>query len=228
VAILDVYAMSDRTHRIIEVPRFSPLGVRRILPRRMDLPLRIMVAGLRGNGATRSSPAMRGRDRGPRFRRSVRRYEIPMVRGRCRARTAYPYRLFRPPALLRGAGRYFAAGAARVGFGPCSDFEGALLSLERSERLAAEKYHDEAESARDDLAAPTELRPMGHPEGEEERNRRRIEAAGEKAAHSRRRADHASDGYLRVTDREYGDSEWMGRHQSFISHAHKLGRVKSS
>jgi hypothetical protein len=109
-----------------------------------------------------------------------------------------------------------------------SDFEAGLRSLERSERMTAEKYDAAAESARDDLARLPEGWPQGWPEAEERGIRRRLDEAESRAATSRRRADHAAAGYLLMTDREHGDHEFMSRHQSLISHAHRSGRAKTT
>jgi hypothetical protein len=107
-------------------------------------------------------------------------------------------------------------------------FDDELHSLERSERMTAERYDAAVEAARDELADLPRLwvGPMGVPEGETRRCNDAIGAAEKGAMVSRRRADHASAGYMLLSDDEHRDSEFMGRHQSMIGEAHKRGRAK--
>lgn len=109
-----------------------------------------------------------------------------------------------------------------------ADFDHALHSLEREQRMAAEAADREAEDARDELAQLGESWPQGWPEGVEHRHRGRIEDATNRATRHRRRADFAASGYLLATDAEHSDPAYMQKYQSLVGHAHRLGRAKTS
>lgn len=108
------------------------------------------------------------------------------------------------------------------------DFDAELRSLERRERLTAEKYDAEAESARDDLSDLPRLwaGPLDPPEGEVRRCRDAIGEAEGKAMVSRRRADMASAGYLFLSDSEHTDNAYMAQNQTLIGEGHRRGRVR--
>lgn len=108
------------------------------------------------------------------------------------------------------------------------EFDSHLHSLEREQRLKAEQHDAAAESARDDLADLPGSWPQGWPEAEEHGIKRRIAAAEEGARISRRRADHASAGYLLCTGDEHGDREYMAKYAELISAGHQLGRVRGT
>ena len=75
-------------------------------------------------------------------------------------------------------------------------FDEELKNLERGQRLMAEGYDAEAESAKDDLAELDSMWPQGPPDSEIRRHTDRIVDFSTRARISRRRADHAAAGYL--------------------------------
>jgi hypothetical protein len=109
-------------------------------------------------------------------------------------------------------------------------FEDELHSLERGERLTAERYDASNEAARDELAGLPKYWPgsMGPPEREIQRCKDAIGASERGAQVSRRRADHASAGYMLLTEDEHCDQEYMQKYSGLISEAHKRGRAKGS
>jgi hypothetical protein len=108
------------------------------------------------------------------------------------------------------------------------DFEAELHSLERSERLTAERYDAEVESARDDLADLPRLwaGPLPPPEGEVRKCQGRIDENENHALVSRRRADHAAAGFLFLSEDEHRDADYMGKYQPLVSEGHRRGRVR--
>jgi hypothetical protein len=108
-------------------------------------------------------------------------------------------------------------------------FEADLKSLELSERASAQRHLQKAKDSRRELKEVHSLWADG-PAPQSETQRLRDEESGHKARAviAQTRADAAAEGHMLMTEAEYTDVEFMGRHQSMHEEAIRLGRTKGT
>ena len=105
-------------------------------------------------------------------------------------------------------------------------FEADLKSLELSERASAMRHTQKAKDSRRELKEVHSLWADGPaPESETQRIKQDIVGHKMRAFVAQSRADAAAEGQMLLTEAEYTDVEFMGRHQSLLDEAIRLGRT---
>jgi hypothetical protein len=110
-----------------------------------------------------------------------------------------------------------------------SSLDDALHNLNRKALLAAETESDHAERVRDEIADVDRMHP-GSDRGWRDEHKRELQKKVEGHDHRskvwRRRAAHAAEGFLLMSQDEHSDPDFMTQHSNLISTAHTHGRVR--